>query len=93
MPAWAVLLTIAIAVGFAVWQALESSQQLIVDRDPGGYLQYAYWIAHHGAARIPVNSAAFGSAAGPAAPACSSPARASSPMGRRSRRRSWLGCR
>jgi hypothetical protein len=64
VPAWAVIATVAIAAGFAVWQGLERSQQLIVARDPGVNLQYAYWIAHHGAARIPVSSGDFGGAIG-----------------------------
>jgi hypothetical protein len=63
-PAWAVLTTVAIALGFAAWQALERSQQLIVFRDPGEYFQYAWWIAEHGTARIPTYPGAFGSIPG-----------------------------
>ena len=32
--------------------------------DPGVYLQYGYWIAEHGTARIPESAAAFGGAGG-----------------------------
>ncbi len=64
VPAWAVLATVAIAAGFAVWQGLERSQQLIVARGSGVYLQYAYWIAQHGGARIPVSSGDFGGVPG-----------------------------
>ena len=58
------LLTVAIAVGFAVWQVVYGSQQIIVVSDPGTYLQYGYWIAQHGAARIPQSATAFGSLSG-----------------------------
>ena len=61
VPADAVLTTIAIAVAFAVWQAVKHSQQVFVVSDPGVYLQYGYWLAMHGAARIPQSAAAFGS--------------------------------
>jgi len=64
VPADAVLTTIAIAVAFAVWQAVKHSQQVFVVSDPGVYLQYGYWLAMHGAARIPQSAAAFGSFAG-----------------------------
>jgi hypothetical protein len=64
VPVWTVIVTVAIAAGFAAWQWMERSQQLIVARGPGVYLQYAYWIAQHGVARIPVSSGDFGGAAG-----------------------------
>lgn len=64
VPAQALLLTVAIAVGFAVWQVVYRSQQIIVVGDPGTYLQYGYWIAQHGTARIPQSATAFGSAGG-----------------------------
>ena len=64
VPLGALLATIAIAVLFAVWQAVEHSQQVIVVSDPGIYLQYGYWIATHGSARIPDSAAAFGSFTG-----------------------------
>ena len=57
VPLDALLATIAIAVLFAVWQAVEHSQQVIVVSDPGIYLQYGYWIATHGSARIPDSAA------------------------------------
>lgn len=64
VPAVAVLATVAIAAGFAVWQFAERSQQVIVATDPGVYLQYGYWIAEHGSGRIPESAAAFGSVPG-----------------------------
>ncbi len=64
VPADAVLATIAVAVLFAVWQAAEHSQQVMVAGDPGVYLQYGYWIAMHGSARIPASAAAFGPVTG-----------------------------
>lgn len=64
VPAGAVLATVAVAAGFAVWQAVYRSQQVIVAGDPGVYLQYGYWIAAHGSARIPESATAFGSVTG-----------------------------
>jgi hypothetical protein len=64
VPVIAVLATVAIAVGFAVWQAVDRSQQVIVASDPGVYLQYGYWIAEHGSGRIPESAAAFGAVPG-----------------------------
>jgi hypothetical protein len=60
VPGWPLALTGAIAAGFTVWQAIERSTQLIVARGSGVYLQYAYWIAHHGAVKVPVSAADFG---------------------------------
>jgi hypothetical protein len=64
VPAVAVLATVAIAAGFGVWQAIYRSEQVIVASDPGVYLQYGYWIAMHGSARIPESAAAFGTVPG-----------------------------
>ncbi|MGH3272443.1 MAG: hypothetical protein ACRDN1_25760, partial [Trebonia sp.] len=64
VPAVAVIATVAIATGFAVWQAVYRSEQVIVVSDPGVYLQYGYWIAVHGSARIPASAAAFGAVPG-----------------------------
>ena len=52
--------TVAIAIGFTVWQIAEHTQQIIYLRDPATYLQVGYWIAHHGYLPIPDNAAAFG---------------------------------
>ena len=60
VPLGSVLTTVAIAAGFAVWQAVDRSQQVIVAGDPGVYLQYGYWIAEHGSVRIPQTASAFG---------------------------------
>ncbi len=62
MPWWALIGTLVVAIGFAVWQYAENSEQIIVLRDPGTYLQFGYWIAQHGSARIPESLAAFGGA-------------------------------
>ncbi|HEV2450935.1 MAG TPA: hypothetical protein VGS62_03310 [Streptosporangiaceae bacterium] len=59
-PWWALTGTIVIAAGFASWQLRLNSQQLIVNRDQGIYLQFGYWIAQHGAASVPVSLDAFG---------------------------------
>jgi hypothetical protein len=64
VPAIAVIATVAIAAGFAVWQTVDLSQQVIVVSDPGVYLQYGYWIAVHGSAGIPVSATAFGTVPG-----------------------------
>jgi hypothetical protein len=64
VPALAVIATVAIAAGFAVWQAIYRSEQVIVVSDPGVYLQYGYWIAVHGSARIPASAAEFGAVPG-----------------------------
>jgi hypothetical protein len=60
VPLAALLATVAIAAGFAVWQAIDRSQQVIVATGPGVYLQYGYWIAEHGSVRIPQTASAFG---------------------------------
>jgi hypothetical protein len=64
VPVAALLATVAIAVGFGVWQAALRSEQVFGVGDPSVYLQYGYWIAKHGTARIPTSAAAFGSTGG-----------------------------
>ncbi|HXT89223.1 MAG TPA: hypothetical protein VN714_08185 [Trebonia sp.] len=64
VPAVALLAMLVIAAGFGVWQAVYRSEQVFGTSDPGVYLQYGYWIAGHGTARIPVSAAAFGSTGG-----------------------------
>ena len=64
MPGLAVLAMVAIAAGFGVWQAWFRSEQVLVAGDPGVYLQYGWWIAGHGAVRVPESAAGFGGAAG-----------------------------
>jgi hypothetical protein len=59
-PWWAVAATVAVAIGFTVWQIAERTQQVIYLRDPATYLQVGYWIAHHGSLPVPANAAAFG---------------------------------
>jgi hypothetical protein len=61
VPGGALLLMVAIAAGFGVWQAFLRSEQLFTAGGPGVYLQYGYWIAGHGTARVPESAAAFGS--------------------------------
>jgi hypothetical protein len=63
-PGGALLAMVAIAAGFGVWQAFLRSEQVFVAGDPGVYLQYGYWIAGHGTARIPVSAASFGGGGG-----------------------------
>jgi hypothetical protein len=64
VPAAALAAMLVIAAGFGVWQAVFRSEQVFVTSDPGVYLQYGYWIAGHGTARIPTSAAAFGGATG-----------------------------
>ena len=64
VPVGALLATIAIAAGFGVWQAAFRSEQLFSVADPSVYLQYGYWIAKHGTARIPASASLFGSSGG-----------------------------
>ena len=64
VPAGAVAAMVVIAAGFGLWQALLRSEQVFVASDPGVYLQYGYWIAGHGTARIPESAAAFGGSGG-----------------------------
>lgn len=60
VPIDALILTLVIAAGYAVWQFAMNSETIAVTRDPGVYLQYAYWIAGHGTAHISQSVAAFG---------------------------------
>ncbi len=60
VPWWAVAATVAVAVGFAVWQVAGRSQQVIMLGDPATYLQTASWIARHGSLPIPYSPEAFG---------------------------------
>jgi hypothetical protein len=53
-----------VAVIFAAWQVWMRTEQVIIIRDPGTYLQVGYWIAHHGSLPIPQQAAAFGDAKG-----------------------------
>ena len=64
VPAVALLAILVIAAGFGVWQAILRSEQVFTTSDPGVYLQYGYWIAEHGTARIPEAASAFGGAPG-----------------------------
>ena len=59
-PWWAVAGVIAVAAAFGAHQLIYHSQQIIVERDPASYMQFAYWIAHHGSLPIPQAQAAFG---------------------------------
>jgi hypothetical protein len=61
VPAAALVLMVAIAAGFAVWQGFLRSSPVFTAGGPGLYLQYGYWIARHGTARVPEMAAAFGS--------------------------------
>jgi len=57
---WGLAGTVAVAAAFAVWQLRANSPQLIVDRAPGAFFQFAYWTAQHGSLPIPTQLAAFG---------------------------------
>lgn len=59
-PWWALAGVVAVAVAFGVHQMIYHSQQIIVLRDPASYIQFGYWIAHHGSLPIPQSRAAFG---------------------------------
>jgi hypothetical protein len=59
-PWWAVAGVVAVAVAFGVDQMIYHSQFIIPMRDPGSYIQFGYWIAHHGSLPIPQARAAFG---------------------------------
>jgi hypothetical protein len=65
-PSWAAWLgfigTLVVAAGFALWQFLFNSENVIVLRDAGAYLQTGYWLAQHGSLPIPAAIAAFGGA-------------------------------
>jgi hypothetical protein len=57
---WGLAGTLLVAAGFGIWQLRANSPQLIVDRDPGAFFQFAYWIAERGSLPIPAQLAAFG---------------------------------
>jgi hypothetical protein len=59
-PWWAVAGVIAVAVAFGVDQMIYHTQQILVMRDPASYLNFGYWIAHHGSLPIAQSRAAFG---------------------------------
>jgi hypothetical protein len=59
-PWWSVAATVAVAVAFGVDQLLFHSQNIIVNRDPASYIQFANWISRHGSLPIPESAAAFG---------------------------------
>ena len=65
-PGWAslfgLLATVVVVAGLTGWQFRESSEALIVLRDPGTYLQAGYWISQHGGLPITERLAAFGGA-------------------------------
>ena len=57
---WGLAGTVAVAAAFGAWQLRANSPQLIVDRAPGAFFQFGYWIAQHGSLPIPTELAAFG---------------------------------
>jgi len=61
-PWWTVAAVIAVAVAFGVDQLIYHSQFIMPMRDPGSYVQFANWIAHHGSLPIPEDRPAFGAA-------------------------------
>jgi hypothetical protein len=60
VPWWAVAGVLAVAAGFGADQMIFHSQQVIIQRDPASYMQFAAWIAGHGSLPIPQARAAFG---------------------------------
>lgn len=63
-PWWAVAGVAAVAIGFGAFQFAYHSQQIIIQRDPASYVQFAAWLAGHGSLPIPEARGAFGTAAG-----------------------------
>jgi hypothetical protein len=59
-PWWAVAGVLAVAVAFGIDQLIYHSEFLIVTRDPASYVNFGYWIAHHGSLPIPQDASAFG---------------------------------
>ncbi len=59
-PWWAVIGVLAVAGAFGIDQLIYHTQFLIVTRDPASYMQFGYWIAHHGSLPIPADPSAFG---------------------------------
>src|SRR6266516_5846106 len=57
---WGLAGTVAVAAAFGAWQLRANSPQLIVDRAPGAFFHFGYWIAQHGSLPIPTQLAAFG---------------------------------
>lgn len=59
-PWWVIIALVAVAVAFGLDQLAFHSQQIIINRDPASYTQFAVWIAKHGSLPIPADGAAFG---------------------------------
>jgi hypothetical protein len=59
---WGLTGTLVVAAGFAFWQFVFNSENVIVLRNPGAYLQTGYWLAQHASLPIPDALAAFGGA-------------------------------
>jgi hypothetical protein len=63
-PWWALGALAAVSAGFGADQAVFHSQFIIVMLDAASYMQFAFWISHHGSLPIPQHAAAFGGAPG-----------------------------
>ncbi len=59
-PWWPVLLTLLISIGFALFAATTHSEQVVLRRDAGSYVQIGYLLAHHFGLHQPVPISAFG---------------------------------
>src|SRR5215831_10786314 len=59
-PWWAVAGVVVVAAAFGAHQLIYHSQQIIVQIDPGSYVQFGAWIAQHGSLPIPQSRPAFG---------------------------------
>ena len=88
-PWWTVAGVIAVAVAFGVDQMIYHTQQILVLRDPASYLNFGYWIAHHGSLPIP-QSARPSARATPGSPSTRPRSTRSAAPSCRS---SWPGCR
>ena len=63
-PWWTLAALAAVSVGFGVDQAIFHSQFIIVMLDAASYMQFAFWISHHGSLPIMQHAPAFGGAPG-----------------------------
>ncbi len=62
-PWWAVLATVAIAVGFAAFAIATHNENVVLRRDPGSYAQISFWLSQHHALTYPIPAGDFGTAA------------------------------
>jgi len=63
-PSWAVLATVAVAVTFAWFAAVNRSEQAVPRRDAGSYAQIGYWLMQHPKLTFAAPAWAFGPSPG-----------------------------